>query len=147
MPPIRLRKHTYNQFIMYIHYGYIPNSGCSLNFLTSKHILHTGSQILKAWRGYMEECDHTSKQLRANAELLETVCKDKLQQLHQDKQRARKAYQEEHQKITTQFNNVCISIGLFMINGSDSGFLVFSYTKTSFGKRPTTRRAWTTIRH
>lgn len=55
----------------------------------------------------MEECDHTSKQLRANAELLEAVCKDKLQQLHQDKQRARKAYQEEHQKITTQFNNVC----------------------------------------
>lgn len=74
----------------------------------------------------MEECDHTSKQLRANAELLETVCKDKLQQLHQDKQRARKAYQEEHQKITTQFNNVWKAICLCMSNWSDNGFLVFS---------------------
>lgn len=57
----------------------------------------------------MEECDQTAKQLRSNADLLELVCKDRLHQLHHDKQRARKSYQEEHQKITTQFNTVCIT--------------------------------------
>lgn len=56
----------------------------------------------------MDECDQMSRQLRTNAELLEMVCKDKMHQLHQDKQRARKSYQEEHQKITTQFNNVSL---------------------------------------
>lgn len=54
----------------------------------------------------MEEWDHTAKQLKINAELLESVCKDKLTQLYQDKQKARKAYQEEHSKIAAQFNNV-----------------------------------------
>lgn len=54
----------------------------------------------------MEEWDHTAKQLKINAELLESVCKDKLTHLYQDKQKARKAYQEEHSKIAAQFNNV-----------------------------------------
>lgn len=54
----------------------------------------------------MEEWDHTAKQLKINAELLESVCKDKLTHLHQEKQKARKAYQEEHSKIAAQFNNV-----------------------------------------
>ena len=54
----------------------------------------------------MEEWDQTAKQLKTNAELLETVCQDKLTQLYQDKRRARKAYQEEHSKIAAQLSIV-----------------------------------------
>lgn len=60
----------------------------------------------------MEEWDQTARQLKSNAELLETVCKDKLTHLHQDKQKARKAYQEEHSKIAAQFNNVSVATKL-----------------------------------
>lgn len=61
---------------------------------------------MKAWRSVMEEWEHTAKQIKANAEILESVCQDKLAQLYQDKRKARKAYQEEHNKIATQFTNV-----------------------------------------
>lgn len=54
----------------------------------------------------MEEWDQTAKQLKSNAELLESVCQDKLTHLYQDKRKARKAYQEEHSKIAAQFTNV-----------------------------------------
>lgn len=76
-----------------------------LNF-NRNNLFFTGSLITKAWRSAMEEWDHTAKQLKINAELLESVCKDKLTHLHQEKQKARKAYQEEHSKIAAQFNNV-----------------------------------------
>ena len=56
----------------------------------------------------MEEWEQTAKQLKSNAELLESVCQDKLTQLYQDKRKARKAYQEEHQKIAAQFTNVSL---------------------------------------
>lgn len=65
-----------------------------------------GSQILKVWRTFMEEWEQTAKQLKTNAEFLESLCQDKLTHLYQDKRKARKNYQEEHQKIATQFTNV-----------------------------------------
>lgn len=61
---------------------------------------------MKAWRSVMEEWEQTAKQIKTNAEILESVCQDKLTQLYQDKRKARKAYHEEHNKIATQFTNV-----------------------------------------
>lgn len=54
----------------------------------------------------MEELEQSAKQMRMNADLLEGLCQDRLATLHQDKRKARKAYQEEHSKIIAQFNNV-----------------------------------------
>lgn len=54
----------------------------------------------------MEELEHTAKQIKANAEQLESVCLDKLAHLYQDKRRVRKQYQEEHTKIATKFSHV-----------------------------------------
>lgn len=65
-----------------------------------------GSLITKAWRAIMEEWDQTAKQLKSKAELLESVCQDKLTHLYQDKRKARKTYQEEHSKIAAQFTTV-----------------------------------------
>lgn len=58
----------------------------------------------------MEELDHTAKQIRTNAEQLETVCHEKLASLYQEKRRVRKQYQEEHTKIATQFSHVSIDL-------------------------------------
>lgn len=69
-------------------------------------MLITGSQIMKVWRTFMDEWEQTAKQFKSNAEFLESLCQDKLTHLYQDKRKARKNYQEEHQKIATQFTNV-----------------------------------------
>lgn len=65
-----------------------------------------GSHITRAWRAFMEELEHTAKQVKANAEQLESVCLDKLAHLYQDKRRVRKQYQEEHTKIATKFSHI-----------------------------------------
>lgn len=65
-----------------------------------------GSHITRAWRAFMEELEHTAKQVKANAEQLEQVCLDKLAHLYQDKRRVRKQYQEEHTKIATKFSHI-----------------------------------------
>lgn len=61
----------------------------------------------------MEEWEQTAKQFKTNAEFLESLCQDKLTHLYQDKRKARKNYQEEHQKIATQFTNVSL-LGWFV---------------------------------
>lgn len=61
---------------------------------------------MRAWRNVMEEWEQTAKQFKSNAEFLESLCQDKLTHLYQDKRKARKTYQEEHNKIATQFTNV-----------------------------------------
>uniref|UniRef100_A0A182VWY1 F-BAR domain-containing protein n=1 Tax=Anopheles minimus TaxID=112268 RepID=A0A182VWY1_9DIPT len=68
-----------------------------------------GSHIMRAWRSFMEELEHTAKQIRTNAEQLETACHEKLVSLYQEKRRVRKQYQEEHTKIATQFSHVSIT--------------------------------------
>lgn len=72
---------------------------------------------MKVWRSFMEEWEQTAKQFKSNAEFLESLCQDKLTHLYQDKRKARKNYQEEHQKIATQFTNV--------------SFLLFSLSKNT----------------
>lgn len=69
--------------------------------------------MLKAWRSIMEEWEQTAKQFKSNAEFLESMCQDKLTHLYQDKRKARKNYQEEHQKIATQFTNVSCHMAFY----------------------------------
>lgn len=69
-------------------------------------IIFTGSHITKAWKSFMDEIEHTAKQFKTNAEALETLCQDRITQLYQDKRKARKTYQEEHNKIATHFTHV-----------------------------------------
>ncbi|XP_037909627.1 tyrosine-protein kinase Fer isoform X2 [Hermetia illucens] len=64
-----------------------------------------GSLITKSWRAYMDELDHQAKQFKTNAEMCEMVC-DKISYLSQDKRKARKAYQEEHTKISARLNHL-----------------------------------------
>lgn len=54
----------------------------------------------------MDEIDQTAKQFKTNAEILDSICTDKLATLYQEKRKARKAYQEEHSRIATQFSHV-----------------------------------------
>lgn len=56
----------------------------------------------------MEEWEQTAKQFKSNAEFLESLCQDKLTHLYHDKRKTRKNYQEEHQRIASQFTNVSI---------------------------------------
>jgi hypothetical protein len=68
--------------------------------------MRVGSQVFQAWRKFMDEIEQQSKQLRTNAEQLETLCSDRMAQLYQDKRKSRKQYQEEHAKIASQFAHV-----------------------------------------
>ncbi|XP_058456019.1 tyrosine-protein kinase Fer isoform X3 [Malaya genurostris] len=65
-----------------------------------------GSHVTRAWRLYLEELEHTAKQIKANAEQLDAVCLEKLTHLYQEKRRVRKQYQEEHTKIATKFSHI-----------------------------------------
>lgn len=65
-----------------------------------------GSQIFQAWQTWLHEIEHQSKQIRSNAEQLESLCSDRMAQLYQDKRKSRKQYQEEHAKIASQFGHV-----------------------------------------
>lgn len=76
----------------------------------------------------MEELEHTAKQIKANAEQLESVCLDKLAHLYQDKRRVRKQYQEEHTKIATKFSHV------------STYYLYFPYAYRAFW--PKTTNVW-----
>lgn len=65
-----------------------------------------GSHITRAWRTIMDEIDQTAKQFKSNAEILDGICSEKLATLYQEKRKARKAYQEEHSRIATQFSQL-----------------------------------------
>lgn len=88
---------------------YCTECGKWLNyFCFSFFAVCAGSLVTRAWRAMMEELEQQAKQMRMNAELLDGLCQDKLSPLYQDKRKARKAYQEEHNKIAAQFNHVSV---------------------------------------
>ncbi|CAO1430994.1 unnamed protein product [Diamesa tonsa] len=62
-----------------------------------------GSQIFQAWRSFMEEMEQQAKQVRFNSEQLDNLCSDRITQLYQEKRKSRKQFQEEHNKIASQF--------------------------------------------
>lgn len=76
-----------------------------------------GSQIFQAWRSFMEEMEQQAKQVRFNSEQLDNLCSDRITQLYQEKRKSRKQFQEEHNKIASQFAHVsCHQINNNIIN-------------------------------
>lgn len=67
-----------------------------------------GSFISASWRCMLEEIDNTSKLIKQNADVLESKTLERLNALQTEKRKARKQYQEEHNKILQRFTNVSI---------------------------------------
>lgn len=65
-----------------------------------------GSVIAAAWRTMTEEWDNTSRLIKLNAEALESRALDRLTTLMTERRKARKMYQEDHTKISSQFTQV-----------------------------------------
>ncbi|XP_045496190.1 tyrosine-protein kinase Fer isoform X2 [Colias croceus] len=65
-----------------------------------------GSLIASAWRTMTEEWENTSRLIKTNAEALESRALDRLNTLMTERRKARKAYQEDHTKISSQFTQL-----------------------------------------
>ncbi|XP_076252921.1 tyrosine-protein kinase Fer isoform X1 [Rhynchophorus ferrugineus] len=66
-----------------------------------------GSVICATWKSMMEEMDNTAKLIRQNADNVENKVLDALNTLYAEKRKVRKAYQEEHTRISQQFTQLC----------------------------------------
>lgn len=66
----------------------------------------SGSLVSAAWRCMMEELDNAGKLIKQNADTVESKALDRLNVLHSEKRKARKQYQEEHNKILQRFTHV-----------------------------------------
>ncbi|XP_021919830.1 tyrosine-protein kinase Fer isoform X3 [Zootermopsis nevadensis] len=64
-----------------------------------------GSLVAQAWKNMLEELDNTARLIKHNADSLESKSLDKLNSLYAEKRRARKQYQEEHNRIVAQFTH------------------------------------------
>ncbi|XP_045514859.1 tyrosine-protein kinase Fer isoform X1 [Pieris brassicae] len=65
-----------------------------------------GSVIASAWRTMTEEWENTSRMIKTNAEALESKALDRLNTLMSERRKSRKAYQEDHTKISSQFTQL-----------------------------------------
>jgi tyrosine-protein kinase Fer len=67
----------------------------------------------------LEELENTAKLIKQNADLVESKSLDKLNSLYAEKRRARKHYQEEHNRIVAQFTHVstCYTMLLIICSG------------------------------
>ncbi|XP_050666858.1 tyrosine-protein kinase Fer isoform X2 [Leptidea sinapis] len=65
-----------------------------------------GSVIASAWRTMTEEWEATSRLMKANAEALDSRALDRLNTLMTERRKARKVYQEDHTKISSQFTQL-----------------------------------------
>ncbi|XP_068087145.1 tyrosine-protein kinase Fer isoform X4 [Anabrus simplex] len=63
----------------------------------------SGSLVAQAWKNMMEDLDNTGKLIKQNADSVESISLDKLNTLYAEKRKARKQYQEEHNRIAAQF--------------------------------------------
>jgi tyrosine-protein kinase Fer len=63
-------------------------------------------QSLQAWKTMLEELENTAKLMKQNADSVESKSLDKLNSLYAEKRKARKQYQEEHNRIVAQFTHV-----------------------------------------
>jgi tyrosine-protein kinase Fer len=63
----------------------------------------------------LEELENTAKLIKQNADLVESKSLDKLNSLYAEKRRARKHYQEEHNRIIAQFTHVSTHCTMLLI--------------------------------
>jgi tyrosine-protein kinase Fer len=72
-------------------------------------------ELLQAWKNMLEELENTAKLIKQNADSVESKSLDKLNSLYVEKRRARKQYQEEHNRIVAQFTHVSSYFILLLI--------------------------------
>ena len=65
-----------------------------------------GSGVTQAWKSIMEGFEFVAKLIRQNADSIENKVLDKLNQLFLDKRKAKKFYQDEYNRVTSQFSKV-----------------------------------------
>ncbi|XP_069675618.1 tyrosine-protein kinase Fer isoform X2 [Periplaneta americana] len=65
-----------------------------------------GSLVAQAWRSMLEELENTAKLIKQNADCVESKSLEKLNTLYAEKRKARKLYQEEHNRIVSQFSHL-----------------------------------------
>jgi tyrosine-protein kinase Fer len=63
----------------------------------------------------LEELENTARLIKQNADSVESKSLDKLNSLYAEKRRARKQYQEEHNRIVAQFTHVSSQFILLLI--------------------------------
>lgn len=90
--------------------GHQPESGDCFR-LYMINVYH----LSQAWKNMLEELENTAKLIKQNADLVETKSLDKLNSLYTEKRRARKQYQEEHNRIVVQFTHVSSHYTVFLI--------------------------------
>lgn len=66
----------------------------------------SGSLVYAAWRCIIEELDNTAKLIKQNVDTLESKALERLNVLHTEKRKARKQYQEEHNRILQKYTHV-----------------------------------------
>ena len=90
--------------------GHQPESGdCFMLYMIN--VCH----LSQAWKNMLEELENTAKLIKQNADLVESKSLDKLNSLYTEKRRARKQYQEEHNRIVVQFTHVSSRYTVFLI--------------------------------
>lgn len=72
-------------------------------------------QLSQAWKNMLEELENTAKLIKQNADFVESKSLDKLNSLYAEKRKARKQYQEEHNRIVAQFTHVSSHYTLLLI--------------------------------
>ena len=82
--------------------------GCRLCMINVCH-------LSQAWKNMLEELENTAKLIKQNADLVESKSLDKLNSLYAEKRRARKHYQEEHNRIVAQFTHVSTQYTVLLI--------------------------------
>ncbi|XP_049820478.1 tyrosine-protein kinase Fer isoform X2 [Aethina tumida] len=66
----------------------------------------SGSLVASSWKNMMEELENTAKQIKQNADSVESKALEALNSLHAEKRKVRKLYQEEHTRILQQFTHL-----------------------------------------
>ncbi|XP_015113132.1 tyrosine-protein kinase Fer isoform X2 [Diachasma alloeum] len=65
-----------------------------------------GSLITQSWRDIMDSIDQTAKLIKQQADSMENVVVEHINNLHSERRRARKLYQEEQTWLTNQFQQL-----------------------------------------
>lgn len=77
------------------------------------------------WKKFMEDNEQQSKLIRSNADQLELLCTGRILQLHQDKKKFKRIYQEEHSKLSSRISYVSL-LNFKLFEGIDQ-FNLFSF--------------------
>lgn len=102
----------FNRYEKFIYYAYFLYS---VGYAVYVVLLTNMCELLQAWKNMLEELENTAKLIKQNADSVETKSLDKLNSLYAEKRRARKQYQEEHNRIVAQFTHVSSYFTLLII--------------------------------